>query len=314
MKNTFSFRHDYGARNDPKVKKMIARLGPAAGWAWWVAIEELYEQGGRLPIDCIPEIAYDARVDEDMMRSVIQDFGLFKVEKKEFYSVRASLELREREERESSARKSAKARWDKEKKQIELCDEQNAGAEEKDCGSNATAMRTQSKRNAINDDKINDDKIREDYIDADASSPGEPEGGLLFPGEEKSEPELKPSQFVEVWNRVVKETGSVIKPVEYAAVSEKLRSKIKVRISEMAKVGNPREVLENTLRKACASDFCNCATNEGWLMKFDWFIKNGENWNKVYRGNYDNRTGGKKGEYDRLRVKVESPEEYEGEF
>ncbi|MBQ0054285.1 MAG: DUF4373 domain-containing protein [Bacteroidales bacterium] len=82
-KKKFYFAHDYGARNDPRLRRMISALGPAAGWAWWVIVEELYEQGGFLPLDMVKDIARDARVPAKMVRSIICDFELFTVENQE---------------------------------------------------------------------------------------------------------------------------------------------------------------------------------------------------------------------------------------
>lgn len=311
MKNTFSFRHDFGARNDPKIRKMISRLGPAAGWAWWVTVEELYEQGGRLPLDSIPEIAYDARVDAAMVESIIHDFGLFKVDKKEFYSLRIEFELKDKESRSEAARKTANARWQREKDKNNDANKNNNASGDL-CEGNADAMQTHSECNAINEIKGKESNGKEE-IDAGASSSVEPEGGALFPDEKQGR--ITATQFVEVWNRVITETQAPIKTIEAKALSDKAREKVQIRIREMARLGAPLEILEIVMRHACASRFCCGATNSGWRMKFDWLIKNGENWTKVYQGDYDdNKPATPATGYDRLHIPARCPEDYEGDF
>ena len=37
------------------------------------------------------------------------------------------------------------------------------------------------------------------------------------------------------------------------------------------------------------TDFCNGMNDHNWVASFDWFFSNGQNWLKVYEGNYDNK-------------------------
>lgn len=320
MKNTFSFRHDYGARNDPKIRKMISRLGPAAGWAWWVAVEELYEQGGRLPLESIPELAYDAHVEESLMKSVICDYGLFRLEKKEFYSPRVDFELKDKERRSEAAQKTANARWEREKaKNKDAKENSSASHNLYDC--NASAMRPHCDGNArienaqcLNEGNISEDKGQEDKIDADVSSSGEPEGRGFFSPAEKSK-KITATQFVEVWNRIIREAGVAIKPIDARALGDKPRDKIQIRIREMSRLGPPLEILEQVMKKACSSMFCCGQSKGGWLMTFDWFIRNGDNWRKIYQGNYDDKvSNGAQGGYSPLHVTATKWEDFEGDF
>ena len=50
MKDTFYFQHDYNARNDPKLQDVLIDLGVEGIGVFWCIIEQLYEQGGKLPL------------------------------------------------------------------------------------------------------------------------------------------------------------------------------------------------------------------------------------------------------------------------
>lgn len=265
-----------------------------------------------MPLDSICEIAYDAHVPEEMVRSIIYDFDLFKVTKKEFYSVRVGFELADKETRSSAASKSANARWDKYKKEREL----NMGS---DADIDTAAMRTHNSPNtdvSKTDAKIKGNKIKGNKIEDTDASPV-PEGGNdeLFSGEQQAEISVK--DFVGIWNEKIEESNSLIPKIEYASLSEKQRQKVKVRIREMARLGPPLEVLSETMGKACASRFCNGATESTFILQFGWFIKNEDNWKNIYQGKYDNRTtnnGSREGRQGRLHVTATSAKDYEEDF
>ena len=50
MKDTFYFQHDYNARNDPKIIKLMRVHGLAGVGAYWCIVEQLYQNGGKLPM------------------------------------------------------------------------------------------------------------------------------------------------------------------------------------------------------------------------------------------------------------------------
>lgn len=154
----------------------------------------------------------------------------------------------------------------------------------------------------------------EDKIDANASSSGEPEGRGFFSPDEKSQ-KITATQFVEVWNRIIREAGVAIKPIDARALGDKPRDKIQIRIREMSRLGPPLEILEQVMKKACSSMFCCGQSKGGWLMTFDWFIRNGDNWRKIYQGNYDDKvSNGTQGGYTPLHVTATKWEDFEGDF
>jgi hypothetical protein len=111
-KETFYFSHDYNTRSDIKIKRMIAKWGYAAYGVFWALIEDLYQNANALPLDyeCI---AFDMRVDADLIKSVINDFGLFITDEDHFWSLSVQRRIEERALKSEQAKRSALQRWGK---------------------------------------------------------------------------------------------------------------------------------------------------------------------------------------------------------
>lgn len=130
------FSHDYTARHDIKVKRLIAKHGMAGYGVYWAIVEDLYINGNRLPTD-FDSISFDLRCDPSMVASVVKDFDLFTIDKTEFGSQSVGRRLDIRDGRKEKAKMAANKRWS------------NAGAMQTHSGSNASAMQTHSDGNAI---------------------------------------------------------------------------------------------------------------------------------------------------------------------
>lgn len=143
IKKTFYFSHDYNARNDEKIIRLISKEGWQGYGIYWAIIEKLYEADGYLNEDytCI---AFDLRTECDRITTVIQDYNLFEVANKKISSKSVLARLRRTLGISEKNRQNAKKRWDKPKKD------------------NATAMRPHTSGNAIRRDKMRRDKMRRD--------------------------------------------------------------------------------------------------------------------------------------------------------
>lgn len=111
-KDTFYFSHDYNCRNDIKIKKLISKYGILGYGIFWAIIEDLYNNANALPTD-YDSIAFDLRVEVDLVKSVINDFELFVVNNEYFGSLSVESRLNERNEKSLKARESANKRWQK---------------------------------------------------------------------------------------------------------------------------------------------------------------------------------------------------------
>src|SRR3990167_647278 len=137
-KDTFYFSHDYNARVDDKVKALIRKHGMAGYGVFWAIIEDLYNNANALRSD-YEGIAYDLRVDSELVKSIINDFDLFILENDSFGSISIENRLDDRNSKSEKARQSAFSRWNKIK-------------------TDANAMRTQCDSNAIKERKGKDRK------------------------------------------------------------------------------------------------------------------------------------------------------------
>ena len=152
MKDTFYFSHDYNARNDIKIKKLIQKHGMSGYGIFWSIVEDLYNNANALPTD-YESIAYDLRADCDIIISIINDFDLFVIDGNEFGSSSIENRLNERNEKSKKARNAALSRWNKSE-------------------SNANVMQTHSEGNAIKERKgkeikgkdIKENKINKDIV------------------------------------------------------------------------------------------------------------------------------------------------------
>lgn len=153
MKSFFS--HDEGARNDPKLIKVLMRLGQAGKGVYWDIIEMLYEQDGYLLLSECESYAFALRTDCDLLTKLLTNFELFENDGTQFWSNSVLRRLELRKGKSAKAAESAAKRWQ-----------------------NANAMRTHSEGNASKGKEIKGKEIKE-------------KGSLRSPGESAGEPEKK---------------------------------------------------------------------------------------------------------------------------
>jgi uncharacterized protein YdaU (DUF1376 family) len=112
------FSHDEGARNDPKLVKVLMRLGQAGKGVYWDLVEMLYEQGGYLPLAEVESYAFALRTEPELIQKLLNDFGLFVCDAEHFWSETALERLKMRNEkaerRAAAGAKGGKARAERE--------------------------------------------------------------------------------------------------------------------------------------------------------------------------------------------------------
>jgi hypothetical protein len=148
--NTFYFSHDYTARSDIKIKKLIATQGMLGYGIYWSLVEDLYHNNNKLE-DNPALLAYDYRCTTELIKSVINDFDLFIVKDGYVSSNSIQKRLDERNDKVTKAKQSASKRWENKGK--------NADNIETQCDTNANAMRTQCDGNAIKESKVKESKV-----------------------------------------------------------------------------------------------------------------------------------------------------------
>lgn len=112
-KEAFYFTHDYGSRNDPKLQKVLMKLGHEGKSVYWDLVEMLYEEGGFLLLAECENYAFALRTNCDCITKLVNDFDLFKKDALSFWSESILRRLDKRDEKSKKASESAKTRWDK---------------------------------------------------------------------------------------------------------------------------------------------------------------------------------------------------------
>lgn len=120
--------HDYNARQDPKLIKLQIKHGLEGIGLYWCLVEMTWEQDNALEWDA-DLIAYTLRTNAELVKSVAEGFGLFKVKGNVLTSEAIAKRMAYFDEKSQKAKAAAEMRWQS--------------------GRNANAMQTHSERNAI---------------------------------------------------------------------------------------------------------------------------------------------------------------------
>ena len=131
MKEAFYFSHDANAQHDPKILKMLTNHGWEGYGLYWALVERLRnEPDYTLPMDydCI---AYALRTQEDIIKKIVENYGLFELEEDYFYSESLLKRMKKKDERSKKARESALKRWKPKAKLMQTHSEANAIKESK---------------------------------------------------------------------------------------------------------------------------------------------------------------------------------------
>lgn len=127
---TYYFPHDYNARNDPKLQDVLVEHGAAGIGIFWCIIEQLYEQGGKLPLKSCKSIAFALHQDSKTVESIVRDFALFEIEDESFWSMSVNKRLGKRQQLSERRKAAAQTRWNVSSQQEQSTTDANA--EQKD--------------------------------------------------------------------------------------------------------------------------------------------------------------------------------------
>lgn len=113
MNNYFS--HDSNARNSEKLIRLRVKHGAAGYGVYFMLLERLREEPSYVSVRDYNMLAFDLRADTALIKSVVENFGLFSfTEDGEcFYSESFCRRMREKDDKAAKARESVKKRWDK---------------------------------------------------------------------------------------------------------------------------------------------------------------------------------------------------------
>lgn len=111
-KEAYYFSHDLGARNDPKLQKVLQKHGQEGKGVYWDLIEIIHEEGGYLLLSDIENYAYSLRTTEDLIKSLIHDFGLFQFNDQKFWSISALIRIEDKQDKSLKAKDAAAKSWE----------------------------------------------------------------------------------------------------------------------------------------------------------------------------------------------------------
>jgi uncharacterized protein YdaU (DUF1376 family) len=107
------FSHDFNARNDPKMIRLIQKMGHEGIGLYWCLVEYLYEQRGYLMLSQCDCIAFEMHSHIDKIKTLIHDTDLFENDGEKFWSDSVLKRIDTIIEKSGKARKSAEIRWKK---------------------------------------------------------------------------------------------------------------------------------------------------------------------------------------------------------
>jgi len=129
------FSHDADASSDEKCVKLIIRHGNEGYGVFWRVIERLRQSSDYTLGAEYNELAYTLRCNAVLVKSVVEDFGLFSFAKdangKRFYSESLMRRMQRMDEISARRKQAAHSRWDV----------KNANAPENVCKCNANAYK-----------------------------------------------------------------------------------------------------------------------------------------------------------------------------
>lgn len=110
------FQHDRYARQDPKIKNLLVHFrkisnekAQAAVCIFWWIVEDMHTDD--YPVNKLDVFADDYRCDVEFLKSILEDFDLFRIEGDCYVSDRVLKNLKEQEEKSERAKAKAAKRW-----------------------------------------------------------------------------------------------------------------------------------------------------------------------------------------------------------
>lgn len=145
-KEAYYFSHDCNARNDDKIIAVRMKHKAEGYGVYFMLLERLRESSDYTSIKDYNMLAFDFRVSADLVKSIVEGFGLFSFtdDGKRFYSESFSRRMKQKDNKSEKARESANKRW----KMQTQC-EGNTNASVSECEGYALKERKEKERKEI---------------------------------------------------------------------------------------------------------------------------------------------------------------------
>ena len=152
---TLYFQHDCNAREDPKIVRLRIKHGSAGYGVYFMLLEYLFGQPDLMCEKIYDTIGYTLHESSELVRSVVEDFGLFQFsdDGRLFYSEsfarRLTTMVSKADNRSKAARKAAQSRWAAAPTMPEPKSDANALRTHTETDANALRTHTESDANAL---------------------------------------------------------------------------------------------------------------------------------------------------------------------
>lgn len=160
-KDAYFFQHDSNASRDEKTISLRMKHGWSGYGLFWAILEKMRDSSEYQCAKDYNLIAFDLRTDAAVIKSIVEDFGLFVFTDcgKYFYSERLRNNMMYKEKKSEKAKKSAANRWGKDANVMRTHNERIANAEQTQCDGNAEAMLKKVKESKVKESKGDEDEI-----------------------------------------------------------------------------------------------------------------------------------------------------------
>ena len=150
------FSHDSNARNSKKMLRLRQKLGAEGYGIYWMLVERLRDEESLSSDRDYEMLSFDLRVDAELIREVIEDFGLFDLTDDSFSSHGLDERMQYAEEvsamRSAAGKEGARRRW---------ANRRNANEMAQNGKSIANERQTDGKGIALNKIKLKEMKLNE---------------------------------------------------------------------------------------------------------------------------------------------------------
>ncbi len=259
------FSHDSNARSDSKIIALRIKHQWAGYGLYWALIEKLRDSTYYKLAPDYNLLAYDLRAEPSMIKSIINDFGLFVFtnDGAYFYSESLLRRMEEKDAKSAKARESINKRWEK----VRAKHEGNTNVSNSD----TNVILIKEKKGKEKKDII---------LSSDNTSDNSNELPVIVPPSAYSIPFGK---IVDMWNSTCTGYRRVMK------LSDVRKNKVRIRIDEMGGLDKAIPILQCLFEKMQESNFLRGESSRGFKADFDWVFTNGANWVKIFEGKYDNK-------------------------
>lgn len=291
--STNYFSHDSNARNSDKLIRLRMRHKAAGYGVYFMILERLREEPNYMSVKDYNMIAFDLREDASLIKSVVEDFGLFVFTEdgKYFYSESFNRRMAVKDEKArkqaEAGRKAMQRRWGKNGGKVTEKTTENGGKNTKDSNGNPSESVTNLGENdnllitnlGENDNKKSKVKERKEKESKENNKEKNKETNKEKNTCEENEKtvEEKILGTFKFFNEMIEYYHSSIRPVKM--LTDERRRKL-----EDAVLHYKSEDIAAAMRNAMTSDYLNGRTPRRKLpADFDWIFEP-KNFAKIFEG------------------------------